>query len=98
VLGEAVNGDWRGLDLSRHPVVAQVDGRFERAGSGANVLGDPRLALTWSVNELSVLGIGITAGEFVTTGTAVMPLELQPLDRVSANFGTLGTITVAIGG
>lgn len=97
VLGDAVRADWRQIDLSRHPVKARVDGRYDRSGSGANVLGDPRLALTWSVNELIKLNIAMTAGEFVTTGTSVVPLELMPWDHVSADFGLLGTIAVAIG-
>ncbi len=97
VLGDAVSVDWRAVDLSCHSVRAQVEGRYERSGSGANVLGDPRVALAWSVNELSALGIAMAAGEFVTTGTSVVPLELMPWDRVSADFGPLGSIAVAVG-
>jgi 2-keto-4-pentenoate hydratase len=97
VLGDAVTANWRSLDLARHPVHATVGARYDRAGSGANVLGDPRVALTWSVNELSALGIAMAAGEFVTTGTSVVPLELMPGDHVSADFGPLGTIAVTIG-
>jgi 2-keto-4-pentenoate hydratase len=96
VLGAAVTADWRSIDLSSHPVHARIAGRYDRAGSGANVLGDPRVALTWSVNELSSLGIPMSAGEFVTTGTSVVPLELVPGDHVSADFGPLGTIAVAL--
>ena len=38
------------------------------AGHGKNVLGDPRVALTWLANELRGLGIPLRAGEVVTTG------------------------------
>jgi hypothetical protein len=31
-------------------------------GIGANVLGDPRLALTWMADELSEIGVGLAAG------------------------------------
>lgn len=97
LLGPAVDTDWRSLDLSRHPVRGIVHARYDRVGSGANVLGDPLLALTWSVNELATLGIAIAAGEFVTTGTAVQPLEILPGDRITGDFGLLGTIELTIG-
>lgn len=96
VAGAAVTADWRALDLSKHPVLGRVEGRYERQGSGGNVLGDPRIALAWLVNELSALGIGVKAGELVTTGASVPPLEIEPGDRVLADFGVLGQVRVAI--
>jgi len=96
VLGRAVEADWRGIDLSRHEVRASVRGRYDRSGIGSNVLGDPRVALAWIVNELSALGITIAAGELVTTGTCMPPLDVQPGDEVLADFGSLGRIQVAI--
>lgn len=96
VVGPAVTADWRALDLSAHAVHATVAGRYDRDGIGSNVLGDPRRALTWCVNEVSGLGIDIAAGEIVTTGTCVVPLELEPGDAVSADFGILGRISVGI--
>jgi 2-keto-4-pentenoate hydratase len=92
VLGPAAPADWRRHDLARHPVHASVAGRFERDGSGANVLGDPRVALAWLVNEIASLGITIRAGETVTTGTSTVPLPILPGDRVSADFGPLGNV------
>lgn len=69
---------------------------YERDGSGGNVLGDPRLALAWLVNELSALGIGVQQGQLVTTGASVPPLEIEPGDRVEADFGMLGRLRVTI--
>jgi 2-keto-4-pentenoate hydratase len=96
VLGGPVEVDWRAVNLARHEVRATVQGRYERAGIGSNVLGDPRLALTWIVNELSVLGITMMAGELVTTGTCMVPLDILPGDQVRADFGILGQIGVDI--
>lgn len=95
VLGPQVSADWRALDLSQHAVQAQVVGasrRYERAGLGANVLGDPRRALTWLVQELSSLGVPLAAGQFVTTGTCMPPLEIVAGDEVLADFGVLGQV------
>ncbi|RZL62823.1 MAG: hydratase [Variovorax sp.] len=96
VLGPRVEAPWRDLDLSTHTVHATVDGserRYERDGIGANVLGDPRIALTWIANELSGLGVTLAAGQFVTTGTCVVPLEIVAGDAVRADFGALGSVT-----
>lgn len=96
VIGPAVTADWRSTDLSTHPVHCTVHDRYEREGTGANVLGDPRLALAWCVNEVSAQGIGIAAGELVSTGTCAVPLEVVPGDRVEMNFGHLGSIAVRL--
>lgn len=95
--GAAAPETWRSLDLSAHPVVGTVAGKLRREGSGANVLGDPRIALTWLVNELSGLGVTLRAGQLVTTGTCVVPLEIAPGDRVTADFGPLGAVDARIG-
>ena len=96
VVSEAVQADWRALDLSVHPAACRVKGRSEGEGSGGNVLGDPRIALTWLVNELSGQGIGAKSGELVSTGASVPPLEIEPGDHVEADFGVLGRLSVTI--
>jgi 2-keto-4-pentenoate hydratase len=58
------------------------------------VLGDPRTALTWLVNELRGLGLILEAGQFVTTGTCMKPLEIEPGDAVTADFGVLGAVSL----
>ncbi|MFO1115214.1 MAG: hydratase [Beijerinckiaceae bacterium] len=89
--------DWRRLDLAAHPVIARVEGKFERHGVGANALGDPRVALAWLVNELSRSGVTLRAGEMVTTGTCVQPLEIAPGDRVTVDLGIIGKASVSFG-
>lgn len=96
LLGPAAPGTWRGLDLARHVVQATVHNagrlRTRREGSGAAVLGDPRQALLWLVHDLHGRGIGLNAGDFVTTGTCMAPMDLQPGDTVQADFGVLGVV------
>jgi 2-keto-4-pentenoate hydratase len=43
----------------QHVVQAHASAQYHCAGTGANVLGDPRTALTWIVDELSALGIAL---------------------------------------
>jgi 2-keto-4-pentenoate hydratase len=92
VLGPATDANWREHDLALHNVVAYKNGAPAATGSGANVLGDPRVALTWIANELSVYGDGLRAGEFVTTGTCVAPVPIAPGDRLRMDFEAFGAV------
>ncbi|MBN8993797.1 MAG: hydratase [Rhizobiales bacterium] len=94
VLGPKVTADWRSMDLAAHPTLGRVAEGAEHPGKGANVLGDPRLALAWLANELSGLGVTLKAGQVVTTGTSFVPLPVKAGDRVSADFGALGRVSL----
>jgi 2-keto-4-pentenoate hydratase len=94
VLGPEAPSSWRSLDLAAHAVRGKVTSGVEREGRGANVLGDPRTALTWLVNELSSLGVTLRAGQVVTTGTCLAPLPIVAGDEVAADFGPLGRVTL----
>lgn len=102
VVGADATAAWYDLDLRSHPVHARAirrDGsRLERSGAGSAVLGDPRAALTWLVNELSSLGITLAVGQFVSTGTCMGPLAIGEGDRVEADFGLLGSVSVVLQG
>jgi 2-keto-4-pentenoate hydratase len=92
VLGEATTANWREHDLVAHRVTAYKNGQYIGDGTGLNVLGDPRVALTWLVNELRQYGGGIQAGEFVTTGTCIVPLAIEAGDVLRFDFGEFGLI------
>jgi 2-keto-4-pentenoate hydratase len=91
VLGAPTAADWRARDLASHVVAAFRNGEKVATGSGANVLGDPRIALAWLVNELRTYGDGMLAGQFVTTGTCVIPVPIQRGDKVRVDFGEFGS-------
>src|SRR6201996_7449235 len=93
VLGAATSADWRLRDLiEEKPVITMRGQKF--VGHGKNVLGDPRIALAWLANELRELGITLRAGEVVTTGTCHPPLPIASGDRMEADFGVLGKVSV----
>lgn len=94
VLGPAANVEWQARDLVTHAVTAYRNGTHAATGRGGNVLGDPRIALTWLVNELRTYADGIHAGQFVTTGTCVIPVAISPGDRFRADFGDVGSVDV----
>jgi 2-keto-4-pentenoate hydratase len=89
VLGPAAPASWRSIDLKQHHVSGRVNDQTSRQGAGANVLGDPRDALVWLVNELTLL-----ANQVVTTGTCLVPLNADPGDHVVADFGSIGTVDI----
>jgi 2-keto-4-pentenoate hydratase len=98
LVGGETGARWRELDFPDHPVRGLVTHGgatvAQRDGTGAAVLGDPRVALAWLVNELSSLGITLRAGQFASTGTCMPPLEVQAGDTALADFGALGQVSV----
>ena len=96
VLGSAIDAAWRSSDLAEHRVTLHNDRDATHHGCGANVLGDPRIAFTWLVNELSRQQIGLGADQLVTTGTTTVPLPIEPGDHVTADFGPFGTVQVVL--
>lgn len=95
-IGAAMPDAWRALDLAAFAPVGRVAGKPEVLGKGANVLGSPRIAMTWLVNELSAHGITARAGEVVTTGTCVVPMAIAAGDHVEGDFGSLGKVSVSL--
>jgi 2-keto-4-pentenoate hydratase len=94
VVGAPAKTDWRKLDLAAHKGWGRNEGKYERAGSGANVLGDPRLALAWLANELRGLGLTLARGQTVITGTCVKPIEVEAGDHIVADLGILGGLSI----
>ncbi len=94
VLGpEAPN--WRDVDLAQHTVELHKNGKVAATGIGGNVLGDPRIALTWLANEVAHRWQGLRAGEIVTTGTCLVPPRIDPGDSAVADFGAFGKVAVS---
>ncbi|HET7084667.1 MAG TPA: hypothetical protein VFI23_07855 [Rhizomicrobium sp.] len=96
VLGAASPDAWRELDLASYQVHGLRNGSVAETGVGANVLGDPRTALTWLVNELSQFGYCLKRDQVVITGTCLKPLPIAVGDRLAGDFGQLGSVAVQI--
>ena len=95
VEGAAV-ADWHALDLARQKVSFTLNGQKLAEGSGADVLGHPLAALAWLANDLSRRGLGLKAGQIVTTGTCCGFHPLQAGDVALADYGALGKVEVAV--
>jgi 2-keto-4-pentenoate hydratase len=90
----ALRNDWRHLDLAAQPVRVMVNGQLVREGSGKAVLGHPLNALEWLANSLAARGVGLRAGQFVTTGVTTEVYMAEPGDRIIADFGDVGSAQV----
>jgi len=95
ILGPAMR-DWRGIDLGAAAVTMSIDGMTVGAGTGADVHGHPLDALTWLVELLSQSGVGLRAGQVVTTGTCTGAVPLPAGSTAVADHGPLGTVEVTL--
>lgn len=86
--------DWRSLDLASQPARLLCAGREVSAGSGANVLGDPREALRWMAGEVLSRGWPLRAGDIVLTGASAAPVAVHAGDALEAVFDGLGSVEV----
>ena len=96
VLGRKVAEDWRDVDLAAHQVKMIVDGEEKTKGQGADALGDPRLALTWIINQLSQQGLTMERGQLVTTGVCGMPVPVFKGQKIIGDFGAFGKASVGL--
>lgn len=96
ILGNEITADWRAMDLASHKVRGWVKGQEDKIfeGRGANVLGDPRIAMTWIANEAGKYGITLRKGQYVTTGTCIVPIAVKPGDSIVLDYGALGKMGV----
>ena len=71
------------------------NGTVRRTGTAAAALDHPLVPLTWLANELSRTGVGMKAGQMVSTGTLTGMLAPKPGETYVADFGPFGGVTVA---
>ena len=87
--------NWRGIDLGAQPVRLVVNGKVLREGSGSAVLGHPLNALQWLVDSLASGGLGLKAGQYVTTGVTTEVYMAERGDSITADFGPAGAAEVS---
>ncbi len=93
VYGPAIN-NWQQIDLKNIVVKGFFDNNNVGQELGSNVMGDPVNSLTWLANHLLKRGYYLKAGDWVTTGAVVGPIQVKPPVKVRGVFGDLGSINV----
>ncbi len=86
--------DWQAHDLPAIPVRVSIDGAEVAAGSGEKVMGHPLNALLWLANELSSKGEGLSAGDWISTGTCAGIVPIARGQKAVANFGPFGEVSL----
>lgn len=93
VYGPAID-DWQKRDIANQQVTLSSNGRVRRTGTAAAALDHPVVPLTWLANELSRTGVGLKAGQIVSTGTMTGMLAPKSGEEFVADFGPFGSVRV----
>jgi 2-keto-4-pentenoate hydratase len=88
--------DWQKIDFLQQEMEFRIGARVAKA-KGAHSFGNPFRLLPWLVRHAAKRGLGLHAGDVITTG-AWTGLEIaKPGDEVTARFKGIGEATVRIG-
>ena len=79
--------DWRHRDIAGQEVVLLCNGAPRRRGTAGAALDHPMVPLTWLANELSRTGIGMKAGQTISTGTLTGMLAPKAGETYTADSG-----------
>jgi len=93
ILGSACHRDCA-KELREVQVTAYRNGKIAATGSGADVLGDPWITMTWLANEQSRRGHGLKAGNINNTGSCTKPFHATIGDTIVVDYASLGRVEV----
>jgi 2-keto-4-pentenoate hydratase len=88
--------DWRDIDFAALPIDARVDAGEPIHRFSGEYFRDPVDILVETVNGLSERGIGVAAGDLLTTGSLTLPTSIQAGQTYVARFGDLATLSVCL--
>jgi 2-keto-4-pentenoate hydratase len=84
------------LDLQTESVDVLMDGIPVASGVGANAYGDPVASLRWLAHASVVAHRPLRTGDVVLTGSIIPPISLTEPGTMTADFLTLGKLTLHI--
>ncbi|HXX83101.1 MAG TPA: hypothetical protein VEN29_03880 [Casimicrobiaceae bacterium] len=88
--------DWHHIDFTKVVIDARVDGGEPIRQFSGQFFRDPIDVLVETVNGLSARGIGLNAGDLLTTGSLTLPTPLHAGQTYVAHFGSLATVEVSL--
>jgi 2-keto-4-pentenoate hydratase len=89
--------DVRDRDLSLEGLKLYRNGHLEASGVGAAVSDHPARAVAWLANTLSEHGERLEPGQLVLSGSFVPAVDIAAGDVLTAEFGSIGSVTVHVG-
>jgi 2-keto-4-pentenoate hydratase len=93
VHGPAI-AQWKTRDVAGQEAKLRCNGELRRKGTAAAALDHPMVPLAWLANELSRTGVGLKAGQMISTGTLTGMLAPKPGETYVADFGPFGAATL----
>lgn len=91
VYGQAIE-NWRTSNIAGQEVTLYCNDRPRRKGTAREVIDHPLAPLTWLANELSCTGIGLKAGQMISTGTLTGMLRPKMGETYIADYGPFGKV------
>ncbi|MBS28739.1 MAG: hypothetical protein CL566_07440 [Alphaproteobacteria bacterium] len=89
---------WRERELKTLDIELLFDGKQVSEGMPLPARCDEVWSVAWIVNHFSARGVGIKAGDYLTTGAAAVPKPLGGAKDVTARFAGIGDVQVTIEG
>jgi 2-keto-4-pentenoate hydratase len=90
--------DWESIDFERMPIAARIDDGHPIEVYTGELRRDPVDILVETVNGLAARGIGLAAGDLLSTGSLTVPTPLRAGQMYVARFGDLQTLAVGVAG
>lgn len=72
--------------------VLERNRRLLATGVGADVMGNPLLAVVWLANKMGELGLALEPGEIILTGSTVAPTAVERGDRIALTIDRVGRV------
>lgn len=94
VLGQT-RTDPRAIDLAAVRCTVSCGGVQIAEGLGAAVMGNSLNSVAWLANRLGAYGVTLDPGDVVLPGSMIPFAPARPGDRLVADMGQLGTVSVA---
>jgi 2-oxo-hept-3-ene-1,7-dioate hydratase len=95
VYGPAIK-NWQQRDIATQEVVLFCNGNERRTGNAQTAMEHPVAPLTWLANELSRTGVGMRAGQIISTGTMTGMLKPKAGETFVADFGEFGQVSIEL--
>ena len=81
------------IDFNNHSVDLFINDKFIEKGNSSEVMGNPINSLTWLINNLALIGKTLPKNYYISTGTCTKAIPILKGDKVTADFGNLGSVS-----
>lgn len=82
------------IDLRWAGAIVKCNGIVEQTGLAAAVLDNPANGICWIAKRFAPHGIALEPGQVLLSGSFTAPIKVKPGDVVTAEYGSLGDISV----